>query len=64
MKLLIDQLFVEWDDLQTPEELEIMKKYAEKGRRYSLGYSCKNASYANVFILAFISASFVDEITT
>lgn len=42
MKVLIDQLFVEWDDLQTPEEFEIMKKYAEKGRRYSLGYSCKN----------------------
>lgn len=42
MKILIDQLYVEWDDLQAPEEFEIMKKYAEKGRRYSLGYSCKS----------------------
>lgn len=62
MKILIDQLFVEWDDLQTPEELEIMKKYAEKSRRYSLGYSCKNVS-RDVSILVCISAFFVDEIT-
>jgi len=62
MKILIDQLFVEWDDLQTPEELEIMKKYAAKGRRYSLGYSCKNVS-RDVSILVCISAFFLDEIT-
>lgn len=42
MKVLIDQLFVDWDELETPEEYEILKKYASNGRRYSLGYSCKN----------------------
>ncbi|XP_020280604.1 odorant receptor 13a-like [Pseudomyrmex gracilis] len=39
MKTLVDQLFVEWDELKTPEEYEIMRRYAENGRRYSLGYS-------------------------
>ncbi|KAL6425630.1 hypothetical protein ACFW04_009632 [Cataglyphis niger] len=49
IKILIDQLYVEWDDLHAPEEFEIMKKYAEKGRRYSLGYSRKsNENESNV----------------
>ncbi|XP_018302035.1 uncharacterized protein [Mycetomoellerius zeteki] len=39
MKVLIDRVFLEWDELETPEEYEIMKRYAENGRRYSLGYS-------------------------
>lgn len=42
MKVLIDRVFLEWDELETPEEYEIMKRYAENGRRYSLGYSRKN----------------------
>jgi len=42
MKVLTDQLFVDWNELETPEEYEIMKRYAKNGRRYSLGYSCKN----------------------
>jgi len=42
MKILIDQLFVDWNELETLEEYEIMKKYAKNSRRYSLGYSCKN----------------------
>jgi len=45
MKILVDQLFIGWDELETPEEYEIMKKYAETGRRYSLGYSCENKLY-------------------
>jgi len=40
--MLIDRLFVDWDELETPEEYEIMKRYAENSRRYTLGYSCKN----------------------
>ncbi|XP_072748581.1 uncharacterized protein [Anoplolepis gracilipes] len=55
MKILIDQLFVEWDDLQTPEEFEIMKKYAEKGRRYSLGYSL----YCFISACLFMSMSLI-----
>ncbi|XP_019885084.1 odorant receptor 13a-like [Camponotus floridanus] len=39
IKMLIDRLFVDWDELETPEEYEIMKRYAENSRRYSLGYS-------------------------
>ncbi|KMQ91989.1 odorant receptor 22c, partial [Lasius niger] len=58
MKVLIDQLFVEWDDLQTPEEFEIMKKYAEKGRRYSLGYSL----YCFISVYLFMSVSLVPQL--
>ncbi|EFN61074.1 hypothetical protein EAG_15050 [Camponotus floridanus] len=58
MKVLIDQLFIEWDDLQTPEELEIMKKYAEKGRRYSLGYSL----YCFISVYLFMSLSLVPQL--
>ncbi|KAF3054628.1 Odorant receptor 153 [Nylanderia fulva] len=54
-EIMIDQLFVEWDDLQSPEEFEIMKKYAEKGRRYSLGYSL----YCFISIYLFMSVSLV-----
>ncbi|KYM77667.1 hypothetical protein ALC53_11924 [Atta colombica] len=39
IKVLIDRLFLEWDELETPEEYEIMKRYAKNGKRYSLGYS-------------------------
>jgi hypothetical protein len=50
MKVLIDQLFVDWDELETPEEYKILKKYASNGRRYSLGYSCKNKPF--IFMLS------------
>ncbi|KAL6262361.1 hypothetical protein P5V15_007450 [Pogonomyrmex californicus] len=39
IKILIDWLLDGWDELETPEECEIMKRYAETSRRYSLGYS-------------------------
>ncbi|XP_039307228.1 odorant receptor 13a isoform X2 [Solenopsis invicta] len=39
IKVLIDWLFGEWDELETPEECEIMRRYAETSRRYALGYS-------------------------
>lgn len=63
MKILIDQLYVEWDDLQTLEELEIMKKYAEKGKRYALGYSCKNVS-CDVTAFSYAFRLLLNEITT
>lgn len=62
MKIMIDQLFVEWDDLQSPEEFKIMKKYAETGRRYSLGYSCKNESRDIHSRMHLLFASFVNKI--
>nr|XP_012223630.1 PREDICTED: uncharacterized protein LOC105672930 [Linepithema humile] len=47
MRILIDQLFVNWNELETPEEYEIMKKYAETARRYSFRYSlyCFSSTY-------------------
>lgn len=42
MKILVDQLFIEWNELETPEEYEIMRTYAETGKRYSVGYTCKS----------------------
>ncbi|XP_011686411.1 PREDICTED: uncharacterized protein LOC105449109 [Wasmannia auropunctata] len=41
IKDLTDRLFVDWDMLQTKEEHDIMRKYAERGRWYSLIYGCK-----------------------
>ncbi|XP_018394183.1 PREDICTED: uncharacterized protein LOC108772992 [Cyphomyrmex costatus] len=41
IKDLTDHLFVDWDMLETKEEHDIMRKYAEKGRWYSLIYGCK-----------------------
>ncbi|KAL6425629.1 hypothetical protein ACFW04_009632 [Cataglyphis niger] len=58
IKILIDQLYVEWDDLHAPEEFEIMKKYAEKGRRYSLGYSL----YCFISVYLFMSVSLVPQL--
>ncbi|XP_011865388.1 PREDICTED: uncharacterized protein LOC105560682 [Vollenhovia emeryi] len=55
MKALIDRLLVEWDELETPEEYEIMKRYAENGRRYSLGYSL----YCFVSAFLFVCMSLV-----
>lgn len=64
--MLIDRLFVDWDELETPEEYEIMKKYAENGRRYSLGYSCKNRlcnfHYHTYIYTHIFSAYFFDKI--
>ncbi|KAL6431181.1 hypothetical protein ACFW04_007113 [Cataglyphis niger] len=40
IKNLIDQLFANWNIFETREEREIMRKYAENGRRYVLIYSC------------------------
>ncbi|XP_050465079.1 uncharacterized protein LOC126858646, partial [Cataglyphis hispanica] len=39
IKNLIDQLFANWNIFETREEREIMRKYAENGRRYVLIYS-------------------------
>ncbi|XP_018378155.1 PREDICTED: uncharacterized protein LOC108770896 [Trachymyrmex cornetzi] len=41
IKDLTDHLFVDWDILETKEEHDIMRKYAEKGRWYALIYGCK-----------------------
>ncbi|XP_011869872.1 PREDICTED: odorant receptor 13a-like [Vollenhovia emeryi] len=38
IKDLTDRLFVDWDILETKEEHDIMRKYAERGRWYALIY--------------------------
>ncbi|KAL0127090.1 hypothetical protein PUN28_005417 [Cardiocondyla obscurior] len=38
IKDLTDRLFVDWDMLETKEEHDIMRKYAEKGRWHALMY--------------------------
>ncbi|XP_025075129.1 odorant receptor 13a-like isoform X1 [Pogonomyrmex barbatus] len=58
IKVLVDQLFVDWDELQTPEEYEIMKKYAKNGRRYSLGYSV----YCYMAVYTFMSLSLIPQV--
>ncbi|XP_032665201.1 uncharacterized protein LOC116841414 [Odontomachus brunneus] len=54
---LTDQLFVDWDLLRSPEEHEIMKKYAENGRRYSLGYSL----YCFISLYMFLSMALIPQ---
>ncbi|XP_018302099.1 odorant receptor 13a-like [Mycetomoellerius zeteki] len=58
MKVLIDQLFVDWNELETPEEYEIMERYAKNSRRYSLGYSL----YYYFGVYVFISLSLIPQV--
>ncbi|XP_050454212.1 odorant receptor 13a-like [Cataglyphis hispanica] len=58
IKDLTDHLFVDWDILETQEEREILKKYAENGRWYSLIY----ASYCYVSTISFIMTSLLPRI--
>ncbi|XP_039307225.1 odorant receptor 13a-like isoform X1 [Solenopsis invicta] len=58
MKVLIDQLFVDWNELETPEEYEIMKRYAKNGRRYSLVY----ALYCFMAVYIFMSVSLIPQV--
>ncbi|XP_070158315.1 odorant receptor Or2-like [Polyergus mexicanus] len=53
IKNLTDQLFANWDIFETQEEREIMKKYAENGRRYVLIYS----SYLYITAVSFGATS-------
>lgn len=36
---LTKHLFIDWEELETPEEFEIMKSYATNCKRFSLIYS-------------------------
>ncbi|XP_039311776.1 uncharacterized protein LOC113006191 isoform X2 [Solenopsis invicta] len=58
MKVLIDQLFVDWNELETPEEYEIMKRYAKNSRRYSLVY----ALYCFMAVYIFMSVSLIPQV--
>ncbi|KAF3054444.1 Odorant receptor 159 [Nylanderia fulva] len=71
IKDLTDHLFVDWDTLETQEEREILKKYAENGRWYSLIYACKHtlltkfvlvAAYCYMSTISFITTSLIPQI--
>ncbi|KAL0108540.1 hypothetical protein PUN28_015215 [Cardiocondyla obscurior] len=42
MKIIIDQLVNDWNELETPQEYEIMTRYAKNTRRYIIVYFGKN----------------------
>ncbi|XP_077279155.1 odorant receptor 13a [Temnothorax americanus] len=58
IKDLTDRLFVDWDMIQTKEEHDIMKKYAQNGRWYALTYG----SYVYVSTISFTTTSLVPRI--
>ncbi|CAL1679160.1 unnamed protein product [Lasius platythorax] len=41
IKVLTDRLFIDWNMFEDQDEREIMKRYAETGRWYTLIYACK-----------------------
>ncbi|KYQ51049.1 hypothetical protein ALC60_09846, partial [Trachymyrmex zeteki] len=54
IKDLTDRLFLDWDMLETKEEHDIMRKYAEKGRWYALIYGCKFTQFLeSTFTISF-----------
>ncbi|XP_011869957.1 PREDICTED: uncharacterized protein LOC105563189 [Vollenhovia emeryi] len=58
IKDLTDRLFADWDILETKEEHDIMKKYAQNGRWYALIYG----SYVYVSTISFATTSLVPRI--
>ncbi|XP_025074302.1 odorant receptor 13a-like [Pogonomyrmex barbatus] len=58
IKDLTDRLFVDWDMLETKIERDIMRKYAENGRWYSLIYG----PYVYVSTISFTTTSLVPRI--
>ncbi|XP_012526541.2 odorant receptor 13a isoform X2 [Monomorium pharaonis] len=58
IKDLTDRLFVDWDMLQTKEEHDIMRKYAQNGRWYALIYG----SYVYMSTISFTTTSLVPRI--
>ncbi|XP_019701253.1 putative odorant receptor 85d [Harpegnathos saltator] len=57
-KELTEHLYVDWKNLETPEEYEIMKSYAENSRRFSIIYPV----YCIVGTTVFMSVSIVPHI--
>ncbi|KYN27717.1 Putative odorant receptor 42b [Trachymyrmex cornetzi] len=58
IKDLTDHLFVDWDILETKEEHDIMRKYAEKGRWYALIYG----SFVYMSITTFATTTLVPRV--
>ncbi|XP_050454209.1 odorant receptor 4-like [Cataglyphis hispanica] len=58
IKVLTDRLFIDWNMFENEDEREIMKKYAETGRWYSLIY----ASYVYIGTLSFTTTALVPRI--
>ncbi|XP_014487738.1 PREDICTED: uncharacterized protein LOC106751375, partial [Dinoponera quadriceps] len=58
IKRLIERLFVDWEELETPEEIEIFKSHALFCKRFSAIYS----AYCFLGVYGFTSASLVSPI--
>ncbi|KAF7383491.1 hypothetical protein HZH66_012841 [Vespula vulgaris] len=55
IKLLMDNMMMDWSMLKSKEEIEIMKKFARLGRLYTLGYTI----YIYIFMSLFLLVTFI-----
>ncbi|XP_029677018.1 odorant receptor 13a-like [Formica exsecta] len=60
IKELTDQVYSDWENLEIPEEYEIMKTYAAKARLFSLIYTSYYAIAAPLFILITLTPQILD----
>ncbi|KAL0108576.1 hypothetical protein PUN28_015218 [Cardiocondyla obscurior] len=58
MRDLTNHLFIDWNTLETSEEYKIIARYAENGKRYSLGYSL----YCCFAVCVFMSVSLIPQV--
>ncbi|KAF7384514.1 hypothetical protein HZH68_014126 [Vespula germanica] len=55
IKLLMDNMIIDWNMWKSKEEIEIMKKFARSGRMYTLGYTI----YIYVSMSLFLLVTFI-----
>lgn len=48
IKYIFEQVLYDWHALTDAEEIEIIQKYANKGRLYTIFAGCKKNSYENL----------------
>ncbi|XP_072762544.1 uncharacterized protein [Anoplolepis gracilipes] len=60
IKYLTDQLYIDWKNLESPEEYEIMKTYATKARSFSLVYSSYYLICVPLFVLISLTPQILD----
>nr|XP_050864602.1 uncharacterized protein LOC127070539 [Vespula vulgaris] len=56
IKLLMDNMIIDWNMWKSKEEIEIMKKFAHSGRMYTLGYTSRIISFLFV-VYIYVSMS-------
>ncbi|XP_035741916.1 uncharacterized protein LOC118450330 [Vespa mandarinia] len=55
IKLLMDNMILDWNMWKSKEEIDIMKKFAHLGRMYTLGYTI----YIYIFMSLFLLVTFI-----